>query len=797
MVSPFFSAAQIFSLNGTVTDSITGEKLPFVTILTNLTGSIGTSSDSAGNFSVKSNEPITALRLSYVGYNSKTMSFGLKDKTSNISIQLSSQEQQLEDFTVIGGENPANRIIKLAVKNRDQNNYAKLNSYSFTAYEKFTFTGIPPKGGYSDSMRTKLFRYLGDNHFLIMESVVDRKHLAPDLIKETVLAQKVSGLKNPNFTLLTSQFQTTNFYEPYLSFATTDFVNPISPNSWDKYFFNVEDTLMNGNDTVFTVSYHPEKGKHFASLIGSLEINTDGYAIQNVTAEVSDTGYALLFVKIEQRYAKVDSVHWFPTYLGTNIGFKNFLFEGLKVEMQGSTFIKDPVINLPLTKKDFDGVNIDLMDNLNKSDDYWIQNRADTLTVKEKKTYVLLDSLNHHYHFDRKLAWANSLQDGLFRFPYLSVQIYNTIKFNKPEGVRLGLGLQTNSDFSKKYILSAFAGYGLGDGLWKYGGGVKWKIYEPKNIALTVKASMNYEENGGLDFFQGGYYGSGSGTRNYTIANFDFVDRKEIDFTARLRKYVNVQASGFTTFKRVTNDYEFLNTFDGEPHLMNEFHYTGVQAAVRFSYKEKVVESLEHFYWINTGYPTIWLQVTQGFKGLLNGDFNYTKYEARFNYYFNTKSFGITSFTIEGGIVDGILPSTELYAGKSSYSPFGLYAPGSFQTMRSGEFMSDRFASLYFKQDFLKNVLQRGNFQPNFLFVTNIGWGILSHPETHVNAAFQSMQKGYFESGIVANNLLARKFAGIVRLGVGVGVFYRYGSYSFSNELDNFAFKGTLSYYFK
>src|SRR5205823_4082031 len=86
----------------------------------------------------------------------------------------------------------------------------------------------------------------------------------------------------------------------YIDITTTDFVNPVSPNSWDKYFFNVEDTLFNGADTVFVVSYHPEKGKHFSSLKGILEINTDGYAIQKVTAEPSDTSLATVVASMEQ-----------------------------------------------------------------------------------------------------------------------------------------------------------------------------------------------------------------------------------------------------------------------------------------------------------------------------------------------------------------------------------------------------------------------------------------------------------------------------------------------------------------
>ena len=208
---PFLSSAQIISLKGSVVDSVTGEKLPFVTILINDQDDLGTSTDSAGNFSIKSIKPIVAVKVSYVGYNTKQFQFKTTDKTSALLIQLSPQHQELGDIMVVAGENPANRIIRQAVKHRDENNYAAFSSYVFTAYEKFTVTGIPTDSIVSDSLRAKLFRYLEDNHLMILESVVERKHLNPDLTKETVIAQKVSGLNNPNFTLLVSQLQTTNF----------------------------------------------------------------------------------------------------------------------------------------------------------------------------------------------------------------------------------------------------------------------------------------------------------------------------------------------------------------------------------------------------------------------------------------------------------------------------------------------------------------------------------------------------------------------------------------------------------
>ena len=58
------------------------------------------------------------------------------------------------------------------------------------------------------------------------------------------------------------------------------------------------------------------------------------------------------------------------------------------------------------------------------------------------------------------------------------------------------------------------------------------------------------------------------------------------------------------------------------------------------------------------------------------------------------------------------------------------------------------------------------------------------------------MEKGYFESGLIITNIVAKKFFGIARVGVGAGAFYRYGPYAFSDPMENLAIKLTWTYNF-
>ncbi|MDP3352755.1 MAG: hypothetical protein Q8S44_03330, partial [Flavobacteriaceae bacterium] len=61
-------------------------------------------------------------------------------------------------------------------------------------------------------------------------------------------------------------------------------------------------------------------------------------------------------------------------------------------------------------------------------------------------------------------------------------------------------------------------------------------------------------------------------------------------------------------------------------------------------------------------------------------------------------------------------------------------------------------------------------------------FGNLSNKENHQLIQFNTMEKGYFESGMEMNNLFK---------GFGISSFYRYGPYHHQNISNNIAIKVT------
>lgn len=51
------------------------------------------------------------------------------------------------------------------------------------------------------------------------------------------------------------------------------------------------------------------------------------------------------------------------------------------------------------------------------------------------------------------------------------------------------------------------------------------------------------------------------------------------------------------------------------------------------------------------------------------------------------------------------------------------------------------------------------------------------------------MSKGFMETGIIADNIVRVNYLDIGYLGLGVGVFGRYGAYAYENTSDNLVYK--------
>lgn len=216
------------------------------------------------------------------------------------------------------------------------------------------------------------------------------------------------------------------------------------------------------------------------------------------------------------------------------------------------------------------------------------------------------------------------------------------------------------------------------------------------------------------------------------------------------------------------------------------FDFTELRIGFRYAFREKFMATTRDIVSLGTKYPVLSFQYSRGLDDVFNGGYAYNKYELQIKKSVFVKYFGKSNFVLRAGYIEGEVPYSKLFNGNGSYRPFTLYAPNSFATMRMNEFASSRYASLYFTHSFGKLLVRTEKFEPEFLISANIGWGDLDGQplKNHQGVRLKSMEKGYYESGLLINNLLDLQLYNL-----GLGAFYRYGPYSYDKTMDNFAFK--------
>jgi len=126
-------------LEGIVTDE-QNEPLPFVNILVNDSQQDGVNSDIDGRFIIDKETVINSLTFSYLGYENLILKAPFKKP---LQVKMFGTAYHFEEVVVTAGENPAHRIIRKAVENRDKNDPERLGSYQCQTYNKISMTFVP------------------------------------------------------------------------------------------------------------------------------------------------------------------------------------------------------------------------------------------------------------------------------------------------------------------------------------------------------------------------------------------------------------------------------------------------------------------------------------------------------------------------------------------------------------------------------------------------------------------------------------------------------------------------------
>ncbi|MCH2223863.1 MAG: DUF5686 family protein [Crocinitomicaceae bacterium] len=774
-----------------VKDVITTESLPFVKVFPNN----GSPFLSGIDGDVKLDDQVTSVRLQYTGYLDTTI-FLLDVVNQSFWMMPNLEVQKIQEVTVKAKENPAHRIMRHVINNRKKNHPLTKDAFTYRAYSKFVFDvnneaieSIPENT--KDTDLVKLRTFFDSQHLMVMESTSKRTFVPPYRDKEEITAYKVSGFSDPRLSTFASGMQSFSFYDNQFDLLGNNYINPIARGGTKRYLFIMKDTTVVGADTTFTIFYRPRLGKKFDGMTGHLFINTNGYAIEKVIAEPYQDSSGTR-VKIVQEYDFIDGKKWFPTKLITEIDMTSLeVISQVKESYlfgRGQTYIDSIQLNPEIKRSFNDNISLSTAEGANELDSAdWNEIRRDSITNKERQTYVTIDSLSEEHQFEKRFGILTGLMNGKLPVKKLDLDLERLIDYNEFEGFRFGVGLETSDRLWRSFQVGGYFAWATRDKSWKYGGYSTIHLNRRRGMKLNFQCQEDVVERGGryLD-------GNVRGLDNPNLLRDFFVSQKEeqqlfsASFSSDIKANINVKLIGSYQHIRSLDEYVFKPNSNvsvgAEGYRLFE---TGVE--FNWSIGERFMLLGDNKVSQGKKHPTIFIKAIKGWNDVLKGDYDYYRMNLDISQSISLRSLGKFHWKLSASKLIGEVPLFLAFNGNGTGEAWGVSVRNSFETMVNSSFYTTESASLFMRLDF-KPIRTKASWnEPSLSLHHAIGFGNFEGRENH-SIQFETMDNGYTEAGVVFGGVWTMNF-----MSLGVGGFYRYGSYADSDWKKNIVPKVAFS----
>ncbi|MBX2969286.1 MAG: carboxypeptidase-like regulatory domain-containing protein [Cyclobacteriaceae bacterium] len=726
VLSPVTVLAQETVIRGKITDAFSGDPIPFVNVVFKGT-SIGTTTDFDGNYVLRTTSPTDSLQASYIGYKPRTKVVQ-KGISQTINFQLEEEVTRLRDIVIMAGENPAFAVLRNVVKNKAVNDKRKLSAYEFDSYSKIEID----VDNITDKFKQKkivsritqvldsIQQIAGEDGqpvlpIFISESVSKFYYRNnPELKFENIKETKISGIGFEDGSLMAqlvgASFQEYNFYKNWLNILDKDFVSPIA-DGWRLYYeYDLMDSLDVEGDYCYRLDFFPKSPQALA-FTGTMWITKNEYAIKRIEVTVGKEANLNFIekIKIQQELAKTEAGAWIPVKnrVLVDAGEVRDQWAGLLAKFYTSN--RNIVVNQPKEPKFYEKqILLDEGYILNMNDEeHWNKLRHDPLTETEKNVYRMIDTLQHIPVVRTYIDLVKILINGYKKVgkvdigPYLSL-----VAFNNIEGVRIQSGFKTNYTFSKKVSFGAQLAYGFDDERIKYSAFVQHIVDRKRWTTMSIRVRSDLGRVGIDDENLADDYLFLAATRFGVFRRGYYFDESRFNFQRELIKGFSQRvAVRYNTFKPVFDFGYYTNPGDISS-LQQNFQTAEVILESRFARDELFLQyDNERVSMGAQKWPIITLRYTRGLKGVGGSDFEYDKYRFSILKKLPMGPLGSGKATITGEYINGTLPYPLLSFHIGNETPF--YTDVIYSLMNFGEFFSDRFVSLQYRQYFEGFLLNR------------------------------------------------------------------------------------------
>ncbi|MDR2145788.1 MAG: DUF5686 family protein [Tannerella sp.] len=780
---------------GVIIEKETGLAIPFASVIYEISGNKQVViADKKGEFSIKQNP--SSLNITCIGFKPVTVNV---ENARFLKIEMEVDDLMLAEVKVTPKNNPALRIIRKALENKDLNNHEKYDRYAYRCYMKTSVGAkLPADSLYADTTKKADKK---DSYFMSESITLCRKDGVAE--EDNIIATSTSGMRSPIlaqliYSVFHKEISVYNNSIPIIAAQgsddklETEYFSPLGSGCMASYNYQLENTFVTGLDTVFEISFFPKKGSNINGLAGTMHIHSDGYAIENIIAKSAEK--SLIDFRFKQDYKRIDG-KWFPQNLDLELLFR--IYESKKNPFGNMSYFITSVIdsvsyNLQGEKipARLDKIFVTQPDN--KTGKAMIEEmRPIQLTSNELYAYQIVDSVmaENNFLLDWMLNSLTKVNKGKIEFGKFDLDYPRLYSTNAFEGERWGFGAHTNEHLLNWLMVGGYFGYGTKDKRWKYGGDVEFVLDKSRELRLKISHQNSLKEVGrdmtnDLAFLTD-YY------RNIESYRFDRAVENRVELGCHIVPSLKANIS-FNSMK-INPLYDY--TYQGE--ALNSYFSDQVQFNLRWAVNEEYTAFGTNRFASNRGNPIFNINYMHGLKTLHSNSFTYNKWVASMSANLYHGRIGESNIFIEGGLIDRPLPYGLLFTGEGSKNKmFSFYSQRAFQTLRPYEFLSDRYANVFFMHNFGSLLLKTKWFSPEFKVAYNAGWGDIKNPDYH-NIAFLTKNKVYQETGLFIDNILKIKIQGFFFITAGMGAYYRIGHYRNDAPKDNLAFKTQIGISFK
>lgn len=719
-------------IKGLVTDSVSGEPLPYVSIIVKGT-TTGAATDLDGRFSltVPSSASGKMLEVSYLGYSTKQVP--LKSGQS-LSIQLAPTGIALNEVVVKPGreryrrrDNPAVAFVKNVIERRDANDPRNHDYYSYDRYQKMVFAMNDYKPKKREDGKTGKFDFLEEfidtldvgttilpisekEHF---ETVYYRKD--PHSEKRLVKGDKSAGVdevfsRDGIQQFLNEAFREVDIFRNNIPLFLQRFVSPLSSLGPTFYKYYLMDTLEIDGQKCMDLGFVPFNSESFG-FTGHLYVTLDStYFVRRVLLNVPKD-INLNFVShmtIDQTFRREPDGTRLITKDDIRVNFKlseksKGMFAQRLIVYSNHSFEPDTA---QLAIFEQPAPSITLKEAYTQTDKFWEENRPQEGRRRNPNTVdklmAKLRSIPIFYITEKIVTilvsgYVPATKDeanNKFEFGPMNT----TISGNAIEGARFRVGGTTTPQFHKRLTLDGFAAYGVRDKKMKYDALVEYSFIDRKQYRKEFPMhSIRFEYM--YDINKLGQQYMYTSKDNFLLA----IRRKRDTRATYLRKaeltYTREHYNGISYSAVLRNKREYATPYavfdrinaDGSLTSLDHYDMTELELNFRYGYNEKFYQTRNNRIPITFDAWVFNLSHVMGWKGFLGSSYNYQRTDIGLQKRLWFSAFGYTDIILKAGKVWTKVPYPLLILPNANLSY--TIQPEAYTNMNAMEFINDEYAS--------------------------------------------------------------------------------------------------------